>query len=207
LKRSKIFFGVDLAAKLDNATGIAAISENRELIFVNEVKPDVAILNYVDYYKPAVIGFDAPMSIPTGKFGTYASRQCDRNMMRLGIPTFSTSMLAALTFRALTLRKIFSPKYDLIEVYPYATKIRLGFDVQEKKAEIESRKKTQNKLSKFIKNIPHASKLVLSDDEIDAIFAAYTAMLFHNKLTEPVGDAEEGYINIPIIDFKKHLKD
>jgi predicted RNase H-like nuclease len=36
-----------------------------------------------------------------------------------------------------------------------------------------------------------------SHDELDAVLAAVTAMLHHQKRTEMIGDARDGYIVIP----------
>jgi len=204
--RSKVFFGVDLAGKIDEVTGIAAITEKRELIFVNEVKPDIAIKNYIDYHRPVVIGFDAPLSIPNGKYGTYASRKCERDLGALGIPTFATSMLAQLTFRAMTIKKALSQKYQIIEVYPYATKVRLGIPKKENKTAAEMREILQSKLSRYVKNMPRASRVQLSIHALDAILSAYTAFLFYSDLTEGMGDGNEGQIHIPVQNFKRHLK-
>ncbi|MBC8045111.1 MAG: DUF429 domain-containing protein [Rhizobacter sp.] len=205
--KAKVFFGVDLAGRIDHTTGLAALTEHRELVFVNEVKPDIAIRNYIDYHKPALIAFDAPLTIPCGRYGTYASRRCDRDLMMLGIPTFTTSMLAQLTFRAMTLRRQLTSRYDVIEVYPHAAKLRLGMMHRSKKQEPAAREMIQNRLARFVKNMPRASKILMSDHELDAILAAYTALLHFSKLTESVGDADEGLIYIPSANFQKHLKD
>lgn len=203
--KSKVFFGVDLAGRIDEPTGIAAISDKRELMLVNTVKPDIAINNYIEYHRPILIGIDAPLSLPSGRYGTYASRKCDRDLSTLGIPTFATSMLAQLTFRAISLRKHLEPKYDTIEIYPQATKVRLGIAPNSKKNGADSREFLQTKLSRFVKNVPRASKVLLSDDELDAILAAYTAYLHYHKLTEGIGDSQEGLIYIPAIDAQKRL--
>jgi len=204
--KSKVFFGVDLAGRVDEATGVAALSDKRELIFVNTVKPDIAIRNYIAYHRPSLVGIDAPLSIPSGRYGTYASRKCDRDLTILGIPAFATSMLAQLTFRAMTIKKALSPKYDAIEVYPQATKVRLGLVMHSsKKTAEDAREALQTKLSRFVKNMPRTSKILLSDDELDAIIAAYTALLHHCNLTEGIGDTQEGLIYIPILDAQRKL--
>jgi len=207
--RSKIFFGVDLAGRIDEVTGIAAVSDKKELVFVNEVKPDIAIRNYIDYHRPVIIGIDAPLSIPNGKYGTYASRKCDRDLITLGIPTFATSMLAQLTFRALTIQSVLTRKYQIIEVYPHATRLRMGIHDKEKnpKNTEKNREATQSRLSRFVKNMPRSSKVLLSADALDAILAAYTAYLHFNHLTEGIGDETEGKIYIPKVNFKKSLAD
>jgi predicted nuclease with RNAse H fold len=203
--RSKIFFGVDLAGRIDAVTGIAAVSDKKELVFVNEVKPDIAIRNYIDYHRPVIIGIDAPLSIPNGKYGTYASRKCDRDLISLGIPTFATSMLAQLTFRALTIQSVLSQKYQIIEVYPHATHIRMGVEGKHHKNTEKGRELIQSKLSRFVKNMPRSSKVLLSSDSLDAILAAYTAYLHFNHLTEGIGDESEGKIFIPKQDFKENI--
>lgn len=203
--KGKVFFGVDLAGRIDEVTGVAALTDKSELIFVNQVKPDVAIRNYIDYHRPCLVGMDAPLSIPSGRYSTYASRKCDRDLSLLGIPTFATSMLAQLTFRAITLAKTLSPKYNLIEVYPHATKTRLGLSHKDKKVKEISREVIQTRLTRFVKNLPRTSKILLSDHELDAILAAYTALLHERDLTQPVGDAQEGLIYIPIEQARKQL--
>ncbi len=203
--KSKVFFGVDLAGRIDEPTGIAAISDKRELLFVNTVKPDIAIKNYIEYYRPILVGIDAPLSLPSGRYGTYASRKCDRDLAILGIPTFATSMLAQLTFRAISLRKHLENKCETIEIYPQATKVRLGLLPNGKKNGVDSREFLQTKLSRFVKNVPRTSKVLFSDHELDAILAAYTAYLHYHKLTEGIGDSQEGLIYVPTPDAHKQL--
>ncbi len=203
--KGKVFFGVDLAGRIDEVTGVAALSDKAELIFVNQVKPDVAIRNYIDYHRPCLVGIDAPLTIPSGRYGTYASRKCDRDLAMLGIPTFATSMLAQLTFRAITITKMLEPRYPTIEVYPHATKARLGLTHKDKKIKVISREVIQTRLSRFVKNLPRTSKILLSDHEIDAILAAYTALLHDHDLTQPIGDAQEGLIFIPSDKARKPL--
>jgi predicted nuclease with RNAse H fold len=203
--KSKVFFGVDLAGRIDEPTGIAAISDKRELLLVNTVKPDIAIKNYIEYHRPILVGIDAPLSLPSGRYGTYASRKCDRDLSILGIPTFATSMLAQLTFRAISLRKHLENKCNTIEIYPQATKVRLGLLPNGKKNGVDSREFLQTKLSRLVKNVPRTSKVLFNDDELDAILAAYTAYLHYHKLTEGIGDSQEGLIYIPIPDAHKQL--
>lgn len=203
--KGKVFFGVDLAGRIDEPTGVAALSDKAELIFVNQVKPDLAIRNYIDYHRPCLIGMDAPLSIPSGRYGTYASRKCDRDLAMLGVPTFATSMLAQLTFRAITIAKMLEPHYPTIEVYPHATKVRLGLTHKDKKIKVISREIIQTRLSRFVKNLPRKSKILLSDHELDAILAAYTALLHDKHLTQPIGDAQEGLIFIPNDKARKPL--
>jgi uncharacterized protein len=203
--RSKVFFGVDLAGRIDETTGVAAISENCELIFVNEVKPDIAIRNYIDFHRPIAIGIDAPLSLPSGRFGTYASRKCDRDLISLGVPTFATSMIPQLTFRAIAIQKQLAPKYDIIEVYPHATKVRLGISHKDKKIKEISRNVVQTRLARFIRKMPRTQKILLSDHELDAIISAYTALLYHRKLVQAVGDSQEGVIYVPNENGRKPL--
>lgn len=201
--KGKVFFGVDLAGRIDEATGVAALTDKAELVFVNQVKPDVAIRNYIDYHRPCLVAIDAPLTIPSGRYGTYASRKCDRDLALLGIPAFATSMLAQLTFRAITIAKSLEPRYPVIEVYPHATKARLGLSHKDKKVKEISREVIQTRLSRFVKNLPRTSKIVLSDHELDAILAAYTALLHGNGLTQPIGDPQEGLIYVPSDDARK----
>ncbi|MDX2127587.1 MAG: DUF429 domain-containing protein [Chloroherpetonaceae bacterium] len=203
--RTKTFFGVDLSAKVDEITGVAAINSNRELVFVNQVKPDIAIRNYIDYHRPSIVAVDAPITLPCGKYGTYASRKCDRDITSLGIPAFATSMLAQLTFRAIAIRKTLPQRYELIEVYPQATKVRLALSVAGKKSSEEVREFTQTRLARIIKNMPRPSNILLTDDELDAILSAYTAFLYQYKLTEGCGDPSEGLIHIPLPDSQKKV--
>jgi predicted nuclease with RNAse H fold len=200
--RIKVFFGVDLAGRVDEVTGVAALSEKSELIFVNEVKPDIAIRNYIDFHRPNLVAIDAPLSIPSGRYGTYASRKCDRDMTSIGIPAFATSMLAQLTFRALTIQKQLQPRYPTIEVYPQATKVMLGISHKDKKVKEISREIVQTRLARYVKGMPRTSKILLSDHELDAILAAYTAMLYNADRVKPIGDPQEGVIYIPV----EHLR-
>jgi predicted nuclease with RNAse H fold len=84
-----------------------------------------------------------------------------------------------------------------VEVYPYASKVRLlRFEGRypPKKRTLKGRRWAAAELHRFIKGKWDDD---LDDDRADALLAAYTAFLFGRDAAEPLGDEPEGQIWLP----------
>lgn len=91
--------------------------------------------------------------------------------------------------------KLVTENYQVMEVYPYATKIRL-FGKLPRKTTAEGIRILRERLSSLIKTAtPQSEKW--KHDLCDACVAAYTGLLYMQGKTESVGDSQEGYIFIP----------
>jgi predicted nuclease with RNAse H fold len=93
--------------------------------------------------------------------------------------------------------------YEVIEVYPYASKVRLfGKNIP---------KKTTPAGLAFLKQricqlLPDITAYIdgVNHDMCDAAIAAYTAYLCSRGKTELCGEAEEGTISLPFLDRVTH---
>jgi len=85
--------------------------------------------------------------------------------------------------------------YEVIEVYPYASKVRL-FGKLKPKTSSEGILQLRQKLGDLVNSdIPINRRW--SHDLCDAAMAAYTGYLYIKRNTEYLGDAGEGLIYIP----------
>jgi len=105
-----------------------------------------------------------------------------------------------MVYRGIGLKvKLEAMGYEVIEVYPYGSKVRLfGKNIP---------KKTTSAGLTFLKN--HLIRLLpiltpyidrFNHDMCDAAIAVYTAFLYSQDKTELCGDPEEGTICLPFLD-------
>ena len=88
--------------------------------------------------------------------------------------------------------------YEVIEVYPYASKVRLFGRNIPKKSTPAGLAFLKQHTSQLLPNIaPYVAKF--NHDMCDAAIAAYTAFLHSQGRTELCGDAEEGVIYLPLL--------
>ena len=84
---------------------------------------------------------------------------------------------------------------EVIEVYPYASKVRLFGRPIPKKTRSEGRRWLRQRLGPLIEVL--AERPSLNHDQLDAITAAHTAWLHAQSRTEAIGDPSEGVIVLP----------
>jgi predicted nuclease with RNAse H fold len=103
-----------------------------------------------------------------------------------------------MVYRGIKLRATLEDQgYRVIEVYPYASKVRLWGKGIPSKLKPAGIKLLQHHLATIIPSL--ASQVAnFNHDLCDAAMAAYTAYLDSLGKTEPLGNPEEGIIFIPI---------
>ena len=151
-----IFAGIDLAAKEKNITGIAIIDEER--IKTYSVHRDDEIIEKIEGYVPSIVAIDAPMSLKDRKVDIY--------LRKYGALSLKIPAMQELANRGMRLKGTLERKYRVIEVLPTATAKILGFYYKNKK----------NMLSYF--KGKWSVEEVKNELEMDAIIAAYTALLY-----------------------------
>ncbi len=155
--------GVDLAAKAKNITGVAFIEGRR--ITARSLQSDEEILETIRREKPEIVAMDAPLT-------TRTDRYAERYLARYGALSLKIPAMIALARRALALRDELRD-YEVIEVFPTATAKILGFYDRNKK-----------------RMLKHFSSFEIlggkNEHEVDAIIAAYTALLYIEGKTEEV---------------------
>ena len=151
-----IFAGIDLAAREKNITGIAIINEG--IIKTYSVHRDDEIIEKIEEYEPSIVAIDAPMSMK--------DRNVDIYLRKYGALSLKIPAMQELARRGMRIRRILERKYKVIEVFPTATAKILGFYDMKKK----------NILSYFDEKFDMGE--VRNEHEVDAIIAAYTALLY-----------------------------
>ena len=209
------FFGIDLTsteAKPSACLGLDGESQLVYLGFLTENRDIVALLNF---YSPQVIAIDAPLSLPLGlccleqscpcepKFPR-KNRQCDQELRQQGIPCYPTSkktFIKDLIYRGIELKTSIGREVkqagQVIEVYPFASKVRLFGKTVPRKTTKQGMSFLRDKLGDILPSLKPYSGM-LDHNFCDAAVAAYTALLRHRKKVDTLGSSEEGVIVIPI---------
>lgn len=205
------FAGVDLTSSSQKPSAYALLGAGLEVRSLESWPNDSEIIEAVERDQPVLVAIDAPLSLPKGlccmdeacscqPSSERNGRLCERELARIGIPSYFTtkkSIIKNMVCRALVLSEGLTCRgYEVIEVYPYASKVRLwGRDIP--------RKTTPEGLEFLIAHlaavIPGVGQLRsrLDHDLCDALIAAYTAYLHHRGRADVLGDTEEGLISIP----------
>ncbi len=182
-----------------------------QVIYFGFLTKDSDIVAVADLYSPEVIAIDAPLSFPLGlshleeDSACQASSQkkgrvCERELAQLGIPCYFTtekSIIKRMVYRGIELKnRLCQAGFQVIEVYPYASKIRLfGKHIPRKTTPVGIAF-----IKGHLKNIlpslgPHLT--MLDHNLCDAAIAAYTASLYCHDKAEAIGDTREGLVFIP----------
>ncbi len=157
------FCGIDLAAKEKNITGMAFIEEH--IIKTYSAHKDEEILSVVRKENPGIVAIDAPLTTDT-------ERYADKYLRKYGALSLKIPAMMLLAKRAIKLASHLED-YVVIEVFPTATAKILGF----------YRKNKMEMLSFFSQ---FKMDDVKNEHEVDAIIAAYTAILYKEGKTEEI---------------------
>jgi predicted nuclease with RNAse H fold len=216
-----MFLGLDLTMPASQTrpvpkpTAYALIDEEQTLIKTGTVRKDSEILELAASLRPDVIAIDAPLGLPRGlcclelacpcepKDGL-VGRGCSRALSRQGISLYYTtkkSIIKPMVYRGMRLKSwLERDGFEVIEVYPYASKVRLFGKGLIRKSSKCGRCQLQNHLRDRVSGISGCSdcgSALLSHDALDAIVAAYTGYLYSRGETEALGWPDEGQIHIP----------
>ncbi len=186
-----LYIGIDFGEKC----GVAVLDE-KDLIYISRVKKK-ELKSIVMEFERGIVAIDSPLSLPKNSY-----RSCDIELIKRGIPCFPPKMFIKTVLDAIKLAKSFRKKHEVIEVYPYATRVILNIAPKAKKTTATGRREIQNSLRSFVKKVPEN---LLSHDEIDAIICALTARLKFLNLCEKIVCKEGGAIYIPKGLSKDHL--
>ena len=227
--------GVDLAA----GRGVTALAALRltmldgrrapvalSLLGIVHPPDDDAIVAEAAHTQPAVIGLDAPLSLPAqvaaavrgaspplggaGNASPY-TRAAERDPIwsRLGVRPFPVSFLGGLTFRAIPLAtrlRARMPASQVIEVFPSAALVALELRAgarrgqpRQAKTSLDGRRATQNALAVYVSGMAPATgqRPPLDADSLDAIAAALTAAAAVVEAVQAIGEPSEGCIILP----------
>jgi hypothetical protein len=187
--------GIDLSGSEKSNTGIC-ISTNK-VIDVFCVKKDEEILQSIPE-DVKIVGIDAPLSLPYGRKSIHERnkfhlRKCDLELLKMKIKFFPITLgpMRMLTERGIRLKQKIIEKFNIevIEVFPGATYDIFGVP-----------RKSRTQITNFFINqkfLDPSSIRDFSQDELDAIACAFTALLYMKGKAVKLGDEKEGTIIIP----------
>lgn len=207
-----LFIGIDLTSSPKRPTACIGLDDKLNLIFDDQVSGDADILESIASYRPRIVAIDAPLGLPKGlccleescscqPLAPAKGRACERELSRRGIPSYYTtkkSIIKNMVYRAISLkREIVARGCEVIEVYPYATKVALfgrSIPSKSKPSGISFlRQRLAQLMSQLTAYLPR-----FNHDLCDALIAAYNAYLYARGEAEAVGDLEEGAICVPL---------
>ncbi|HEX8199550.1 MAG TPA: DUF429 domain-containing protein [Isosphaeraceae bacterium] len=197
--------GIDLAGVEHRETGVAVLRDGR-LERLTSAGTDAEILALVALAGPGgTVAVNAPLTRPLGRCcldddcpcrtdpGT-RSRQLERDLARMRIPTLATALLKVLARRGARIAGALRDLgYEPLEVYPYATLRLLGLPTAGKKTP-QGRRRIYRALRPLVPGLRHPRA---SEHQLDAVVCALTAHLWRQGRTRPVGLPEEGLMTIP----------
>ena len=205
------FIGIDLTMPDRKPTAYAGLSTDLRPCCLGFWDSDDEIVDAIIRWRPRLVAIDAPLSLPKGmdcleedcpcrSLLPQKGRACERELAKLGIPCYFTtkkSIIKEMVYRGINLKKELCRRgYEVIEVYPYASKVRLFGKPIPPKTRARGLAFLKEYLAYLIPDLaPYISKL--NHDLCDALIAAYTAYLHSRSETEAVGDPGEGLIWIP----------
>ena len=203
--------GIDLSASPKRPSEYALLDGQAMLHQLDHFDTFDELFGFLEVHRPSVIAIDAPLYLPLGLDCLEEHHSCshvldqkgrvsEQELARMHIGCFFTtkrSIIKTLIYRGMKLSKDLAERgYQVIEVYPYATKVLLFGDKIPPKNSPQGLAFLKEKLSKLIDGLdPYLDGL--NHDRCDALLAAYTASLHCENQTDLLGIAEEGFMVVP----------
>jgi len=184
---------IDLSASFSKPSTGAWLSNGS--VSLVKLHTNLDISRWVQEIEPDILGLDSPLSVPAGLNGKFGSRQCERDLLKLGIPVLMTSLLAPLTFRTLDLLKQDGLKATRVaEVYPHSLREKFNLLPGLKKAVYYHRIWEETK-----SRIPfQVNDADIQDDHcLDAVLALWMVWLIREDRYQVVGEPTEGLLYLP----------
>ena len=201
-----LVYGIDMAsakpstfANIDDRLNIGALADHAELT--------TAVLAGLTGNGVSVVAIDSPLGFPTGMCCLEEScpcrptrgngRRAERELSKMGISSYYTTkktIIRPMIYKAITWTKLLRTQgFTVIEIYPYATKVRLFGKP------VPSKTKQLLLLKTQVISLGFAPDSILdcNHDQIDAVLAAYTGLLYTQGNTDEVGEESESKIVLP----------
>jgi predicted nuclease with RNAse H fold len=212
--RYPTFFGIDLTSTEAKPSACLGLDDKSQTVYLGFLTKNTDITALLNLYLPLVVAIDAPLSLPAGLCcleencpcqprSSRKNRQCDRELRQLGIPCYPTSkktFVKDLIYRGIELKTSIGRQTkqatQVIEVYPFASKVRLFGQPIPPKTTKQGLYFLRQKLGEVLPGLkPYLD--MFDHDLCDAAVAAHTALLYHQNKVEALGNSEEGLIFIP----------
>ena len=204
--------GVTLRASPNRPSTVLSLDGQLRQPRLTTFMGDIELYGLVEIVQPRVIAVGAPVTLPAGLCCLEESCECDfykpqakgrqleLELSKMGVGCFFTnkrSIIRDLIYRGLELKRRLTNKgFEVIEVYPYATKLILFGDQVPRRVASASLSFHKEKLPELIPGLaPCVDKL--DRPSCDAAFNAYTGYLYSKNGTDSLGDPSEGTLIIP----------
>jgi predicted nuclease with RNAse H fold len=208
------FFGIDLTSTQAKPSACLGLDSRSQLVYLGFLVANKDVVALLGFYSPQVIAIDAPLSLPLGlccleencpcqRKSSKKNRQCDQELRRQGIPCYPTTkktFIKNLIYRGIELKTSIAHELkqasQVIEVYPFASKVRLFGTTMPRKTTKQGISFLRDKLGDILPGLkPYLD--TFNHDLCDAALAAYTGLLYHQNRAEPLGTSKEGLIIVP----------
>ena len=206
-----MYVGIDLTSSDAKPSACAVLDGDGRLVHLEGRSTDSEIGDLAGEFQPSIVAIDAPLGFPKGMCcleegcachsqWPFKGRRCERELLSRGIGLYITtkrSFIKPMIYRAIGLTQAFTMLgYEVIEVYPYATKVCLFSRPIPRKTTREGLLFLRERLSGLIGGLASYDGK-LDHDLCDALFAAHTAYLHSLGRSEVVGLEDEGQIVVP----------
>ena len=205
------YLGLDPTASWKKPSAYAVLDDAGSLISCGALDTNQDIEEWALNSGAHSLGIDCPLGLPAGlccleedcpctPASSLKGRMCERQLAQQGISCYFTtnrSFIKPMINRGMALRdNLVSQGLNVIEVYPYATKVRIWGKPIPKKTTSKGRAFLKERLGCLVPGVAsHPGKM--THDMYDAILAAYTAYLHSQGKTELLGIEDEGFIVVP----------
>jgi predicted nuclease with RNAse H fold len=199
--KAPLLMGLDLTTSPKRPSAYALLRQPGEVVGLGALATDEDILGLVKEQGVTLAGIDSPMALPLGlccleescacqQASPFKGRSAERELARLGIGSYFTtkrSIIKAMVYRGIGLKAhLEALGVQALEVYPYASKVRLFGKPIPKKTTPEGLAFLKERLMGLMPSLaPHLEGL--NHDLCDALMAAYTAVLYLQGATEALG--------------------
>jgi predicted nuclease with RNAse H fold len=204
--------GVDLRSSPKYPSAVVALNSRSEVTYLDTFQTDADLLQIAKYQETQLIAIGTPLGLPdglccletacncAGKTPQKKGRQLEQELAQMGISCFFTgkgSIIRSLIYRGIRLSdQLRSLGFDVIEVYPYGTKVILFGDKVPSKNSSSNLVFMKEHLPCLIRGLePHMDDL--NQYTCDALVNAYTALLHSRNRTDLLGSASEGLLALP----------
>jgi len=206
-----MFFGIDLTSTETKPSPCLCLNDKLEVVYHGLLSTNSDISTAVGLNSSKVVAIDAPLSLPSGLCclgescgcqprNPWCGRWCEQELAHRAMPCYFTtkkSIIKRMVYRGMMLKNRLSRQgCEVIEVYPYASKVCLFGKPVPRKTTAEGLFWLREKLSALFTNRqPFLEQW--NHHLCDAAIAAYTGFLYARGKTEALGNVEEGLIYIP----------
>jgi predicted nuclease with RNAse H fold len=205
------FLGIALSSSTKRLSTYALLDDQGIIEYLEQFSTFDDLITLMESCNPSMVGIDAPLTLPMGLCCLDEDHSCsptlgqkgrtaERELARMHIGCFFTtkrSIIKPLIYRGRKLYEYLTDRgYQVLETYPYATKVILFGDKMPPKNSTKGLVFLKDKLSQMIEGMdPYLDGL--NHDGCDAILSGYTVWLHGNERTDLLGIPEEGYIVVP----------